>query len=117
MKNLLWQLWSDDEGIVISTELVFVASILGIGMIVGLSAARDGVTSELADIAASVSSYNQGYQIDSITGHGASLAGSIFTDQLDFCNLTPVANKDNACITRTVFAGDETTAAPAPTGI
>lgn len=117
MKNLFWQLWADEEGIVISTELVFVVSILGIGMIVGLSAARDGVTSELADISAAVSSYNQGYQIDSITGHGASLSGSFFRDQFDFCNLLPVANTDNACITRTLFVGDETTAPPIPTGI
>lgn len=114
MKSLYLQLWKDEEGIVISTELVFVASIVGIGMVVGMSSARDGVTSELADIAASVQTYNQGYQVDSITGHGASLAGSIFSDQRDFCDRVPIANADNACLLRSPFVSDETSASPIP---
>jgi len=115
MKNLMKNLWQDEAGIVISTELVFVASIAGIGMIVGLSAARDGVTSELADVAASVSSYNQGYIVDSINGHGASLAASSYNDQLDFCNLAPAPNVDNACLVRVDGTGAlESAAAPVP---
>jgi len=101
MKNLLKQLWRDESGIVVSTELVFVASIAGIGMIVGLSAARDGVTSELADVGASVQQYNQGYQVAGIQGHGASVAGSRFQDNTDYCDqLQDVATKDEGCIAR-----------------
>ncbi len=64
MKNLLWKLWLDEEGLVNSIELVFTASIVAIGMIVGLSAYRDGVIDELADNARAVGQVNQSYQVE-----------------------------------------------------
>lgn len=63
MKRLLWQLWRDEQGLVNSIELVFSASIIAIGMIVGLSAYRDGVIDELADNARAVGQVNQSYSI------------------------------------------------------
>ncbi len=114
MKNLLRQFWNDEAGIVISTELVFVASITGIGMIVGLSAARDGVTSELADVGQAVNKYNQGYLVDGIRGHGASVTGSQFSDNTDYCDnaAADTAGVDEACIARVSSLGVAETTTP-----
>ncbi len=110
MKNLIRQLWNDEAGLVLSAELVFVASIGAIGMIVGLSAARDGITSELADVGDAVTEYNQGYQVAGIVGHGASIAGSQYIDGLDYCDATAddaVATGDEGCIARNLTEVDE----------
>lgn len=102
MKNLLKQLWSDEAGLVVSAELVFVTSILSIGMIVGISAARDGVTSELADIGDAVTEYNQGYSVSAIRGHGAAISGSAYNDNRDYCDATADDGGagDEGCIAR-----------------
>ena len=98
---MLRQLWNDEAGLVVSSELVFVTSIAAVGMIVGLSAARDGVTSELADVGDAVTEYNQGYQVASIQGHGASIAGTQYLDGTDFCDAADgVAAADEGCIVR-----------------
>ena len=61
MKRVLLSLWRDEVGLVQSTELVFITSIVGIGMLVGLSAYRDGMVDELADSAHAVGALNQSY--------------------------------------------------------
>ncbi len=106
--KMLHRLWNDETGMVVSSELVFVTSIAAIGMIVGLSAARDGITSELADVGDSVTEYNQGYQVASIQGHGAALSGSQYLDSTDFCDVADsVAIKDEGCILRALDNVDE----------
>lgn len=106
MLNLMKQLWNDEAGLVLSAELVFVASIAGIGMIVGLSAARDGVTSELSDVGTAIQSYNQGYSVLGIQGHGAGVNGSRFQDNTDYCDTGAVDTVavDESCIVRTTAA-------------
>lgn len=114
MKQLMKEFWVDEAGLVLSAELVFVASIAGIGMIVGLSAARDGVTSELADVGSAIQSYNQGYSVLGIQGHGAGVNGSRFQDNTDYCDTGAVdtAAADESCIVRlTAAAADETNTA------
>ena len=99
--KMFHRLWNDEAGLVISSELVFVTSIAAIGMIVGLSAARDGITSELADVGDAVTEYNQGYQVASIQGHGAAVAGTLYRDNTDFCDTSDdVAAADEGCIVR-----------------
>jgi hypothetical protein len=95
--NLVTRLWNDDLGFVVSAELVLVATILVLGMIVGLVSVRDQVVQEAGDVAAAVSQLVQSYSFSGITGHTASTAGSRFTDRTDFCD----AND-----------GDQPTAAP-----
>ena len=117
MQNLMKQLWADEAGLVLSAELVFVASIAGIGMIVGLSAARDGVTSELADVGDAVTEYNQGYQVAGIVGHGASVAGTQYLDNTDYCDLAAddqFASRDEGCIVRNLTQLNEATTVTAP---
>ncbi len=106
---MLQRLWNDEAGMVVSSELVFVTSIAAIGTIVGLSAARDGITSELADVGDAVTEYNQGYQVASVQGHGAALAGTQYLDNSDFCDNAAdgVAAADEGCILRAVANVDE----------
>ena len=84
--RVLAQLWRDDWGFVISAELVLVATILVIGMIVGLASLRDQVVQELGDVGAAISQIVQSYSWSGITGHTSSVAGSAFTDTTDACD-------------------------------
>lgn len=92
-------LWNDTAGFVVSIELILIATIAVIGLVAGLTAVRDGVTSELSDVAGSVQDLNQSYSFNGVTGHSASVAGSDFTDNLDFCDSAddPAGEADN-CI-------------------
>ncbi len=51
----------DEQGAVLSTELILVSIVAVIGMITGLASMRDSMVSELSDIAGSVQSINQSY--------------------------------------------------------
>ena len=113
MNKMIKRLWNDEAGLVLSAELVFMTSIVAIGMIVGLSAARDGVTSELSDVGSAVTEYNQGYLVNGITGHGAAIAGSNFVDGLDYCDVADDVASDDGCIVRVIATGaNEVTVAP-----
>lgn len=50
MRTLMTRLWHEDEGVVVSAEIMLIGTILVIGMIVGLKSLRDAVVSELADL-------------------------------------------------------------------
>lgn len=84
--KMFQQFWNDESGFVVSTELVLIATVLVLGMVVGLTTLRDQVIAELADVAAAFSNSNQSYSFTGITGHSSSTAGSVFTDNLDFCD-------------------------------
>ncbi len=84
--KVLTQLWRDDLGFIISAELVLIATILVIGMIVGLVSLRDQVVQELGDVGAAFSQLVQSYSFSGITGHTSSTAGSAFADFADACD-------------------------------
>jgi len=84
--KVLAQLWRDDVGFVISSELILIATILVIGMIVGLATLRDQVVQELGDVGAAFSQLVQSYSFSGVTGHTSSTAGSAFTDYTDLCD-------------------------------
>jgi Flp pilus assembly pilin Flp len=88
---MLKRLWNDEGGAIISAELVLVATILVIGMIVGLKSVRDAVVSELADVGQAISQINQSYRYGGVSGHFAQTYGSTFFDQTDFCDLGDVS--------------------------
>jgi len=83
--SLLKKLWLDQSGFIVSAELVLIATILVIGMLVGLVTIRDQVIQELADVADAISEFDQSYSFTGITGHAASTSGTIFNDTHDFC--------------------------------
>jgi Flp pilus assembly pilin Flp len=112
MQKLAMRLWSED-GFVVSTELVLIATIVVIGLIAGLTTVRDQVTTELGDVADAISEVDQSFSWGNITAHCASVAGSVFSDLTDFCDAnTPGSQGDDAtggtCITICGTATSET---------
>ena len=83
--NLFVKLWNAEEGFVVSSELVLIATMLVIGMLAGLDTIRDQVVQELADVGDAISEINQSYSFSGVTAHSASTAGSAFNDLSDYC--------------------------------
>jgi hypothetical protein len=90
VKGLFRKLWSDEQGFIISAELVLVATLLVIGMIVGLVILRNQVVQELGDLAGAIGMLSQGYwypgvEKDDGTSIFAQTDGSNYEDALDAC--------------------------------
>jgi hypothetical protein len=96
----MMKLWNDEAGFIVSAELVLIATILVLGMIVGLVTVRDQVVQELGDIALAFAKINQSYSFSGITGHTSSTAGSQLIDTNDFCDQVQAdpPNGGAACI-------------------
>lgn len=82
---MLQRVWRDDAGFVVSTELVLIATILVIGMVVGLATVRDSVVQELGDLATAIGNINHSYSFSGVSGCAAGTAGSAFQDEFDAC--------------------------------
>jgi hypothetical protein len=109
---MLRKLWNDEAGAVISAEIVLVATILVIGMIVGLKSVRDAVVTELADVAQAIANISQSYSYSGVNGHAAATAGSFFQDALDFCDTgsdedSQASNTGSKCVNVSQPAGLE----------
>ena len=111
--KLLRQLWNDEAGFVVSSELVLIATILVIGLVVGLTSLRNQVVQELTDTGQAIGAVSQGY-----TFYGTSKASVAQTDATswddhsDFCQVDP-ANVDTAFLTEP--GGISVREAPTPT--
>ena len=75
---LLNDLWRDDTGAVLSSELVLVGTLGVVGATVGLNAISTAVNEELEDVAFAIRSLDQSYEIRGVKGCGAWTAGSVF---------------------------------------
>jgi len=107
---MMHKLWNDEAGFIISSELVLVATILVIGMIVGLTTIRDQVVQEMGDIAAAFSDLTQAYSYNGVLGHTSTTSGSNFVDLNDVCDAAPSQTADGtspACVSVTVGASEE----------
>lgn len=80
------RLWKEEAGAIVSAEIMLVASILVIGVIVGLKSVRDSVVTELADVAQALANVDQSYSYSGTSGHHAFTAGGSFSDLPDFCD-------------------------------
>ena len=94
---MLRQLLNDEAGFIVSAELVLVATIVVIGMVVGLSEIQHSVVQELNDVAEAIGSVNQSYAYQGLSatktqGAGAGtdvksiVFGSFFIDSADECD-------------------------------
>ena len=100
---MLNRFWSDEAGFIVSTELILIATILVIGMLVGLVSVRDQVVQELADVAEAISDIDQSYFYTGVKGHNAETNGSDFTDLTDDCDvaggqLATTGQDSSACV-------------------
>ena len=87
--NLLNALKNDNNGFVVSAELVLVGTILVLGMIVGLTELSFNVNQELEDVGSAIGGINQTYYYTLASGQKGEVVGSTFLDFADEC--------DNAC--------------------
>ena len=76
MSNMMRKLWKDDCGALIAMEFLFVATILVIGIVVGLSAVRTAINDELTELANAILALSQGYIISGQSGCCAQSDGS-----------------------------------------
>jgi len=88
MKNtIINRFWSEQDGAIVSAEIMLVATILVLGVIVGLKSVRDSVVTELADVAQAIANIDQSFCYSGTSGHAAYSGGGDFNDQTDFCDL------------------------------
>jgi len=114
--RVLHRLWTDENGFVISSELVLVGTLLVLGMIVGLTELRNQVVQELADLAVAIGRISQTYTFSEVTGHTAATAGSQFQDNNDYCDNNGVdpAGESAACVNVHTTPGADETSVIAP---
>ncbi len=62
MKSAAMRMWSEDEG-VLTFEWVLLVTLLTIGIVSGLTAARDAIIDELGDVAQAMLALDQSYTI------------------------------------------------------
>lgn len=80
--------WNDQNGAVISAELVLVLTVSVLAVIVGLSEVSVAVNTELNDISNAIGALNQSYYFTGFVSNcrgklKSSYSGSIFVDQSD----------------------------------
>ena len=80
MRNFLNRFWNDDEGFIVSAELLFLYTIAVLGLLTGMVAIRNAVIHEMVDVATSIASLDQSFAFNALTGCGAYTNGSKFTD-------------------------------------
>jgi len=86
MLSVSQQLWHDENGFLISAELVLVGTIAILSMVVGLAEVAHGVNQELEDVGTAFGAVNQSFRYSGVTGHKAAHAGSGNHDSIDFCD-------------------------------
>ena len=96
---MLKKFWSDENGAIISAELVLVLTIVILSLVVGLTELAVAINGELNDVANGIGALNQEYSytgfrsIDATTSRFKSAAGgSRFTDGVDICDLNTAAD-------------------------
>lgn len=83
---MLRRLLAEDDGFVVSSELMLMSSLVVLGLLVGLESARSAVTAELSDVVGSMQDLNQSFSVDGIVYHNSNIAGFNFVDALDECD-------------------------------
>lgn len=84
--NIFTALWNDENGFIVSAEIVLVGTILVLGVIVGLTELSFGVNQELEDLGSAVGSINQSFYYTLASGEKGHVAGSRFQDYVDECD-------------------------------
>jgi hypothetical protein len=73
------------SGFIVTIELLLLATILVIGLIVGMTTVRDAVLTELADVSNSIGALNQSFTVSAVSNAAgtAATSGSAWTDSPD----------------------------------
>ena len=81
--HILRSLKNNKHGFIVSAELVLAATILVIGMIVGLTELSFGVNRELEDLGSTIGNINQTYYVTLASDHKGEVVDSTFLDFAD----------------------------------
>ena len=93
---MIQRMWNEEDG-VLSFEWVLLVTLLVIGIVVGVAAARDAVIDELGDVAQAMLAVDQSYSVDfplAVAVHAGDSSGasdSQFTDAAAYADCTRVA--------------------------
>jgi hypothetical protein len=83
---MLRNLWKDEAGFIVSAELVFVATIVVIGLVVGLAVLRNQVVQELVDTGLAIGSVSQSFAVGGTLKSTVAWSDAFgYRDQRDFC--------------------------------
>ena len=87
MTQLITKLLRDENGFLISAELILIATIAVIGLVVGLTEVAVGVNNELEDVGSAIGSMNQSFYVSGQhSNHKSCTAGGRFEDEGDKCD-------------------------------
>jgi hypothetical protein len=118
---MLKRLWNDETGSILSIEIILVGTVLGIGVITGLSSLRDAIITELADVGGAIGALDQSYTLRGSSAHSSATADNVFRDQADFCDGNQPGEAGNSrCLSvcggafATKFTGGEAAGATGP---
>lgn len=93
---MLRTFWNDEDGFLISAELVIIATLLVLGLIVGFVQVQVALLGELGDIACAIGSFNQSFSVPTtqvVKGtHIITVGGSSFRDETDQCDCAGQCN-------------------------
>lgn len=90
MMRTLKALWNDQNGFVVSAELILVLTIGVLSMIVGLFSVSKSITQELNDLSSAFGAIDQSFCYAGLKKHKhhAEVTGSGFKDRRDDCDCT-----------------------------
>ncbi|MBI1310249.1 branched-chain amino acid aminotransferase [bacterium] len=99
MSQILWTLYNDEAGFIVSAEMVLIATVAVLSLVVGLSEVSHGVNQELEDVGSAFGALQQSYVYRGLgTRDKATMFGSYFQDHVDLCDsqfdVIPTAPRD-----------------------
>jgi hypothetical protein len=92
--------WNEQEGAIVSAEIMLVGTLLVIGVIVGLKSVRDSVVTELADIAQALDNTSQSYWYNGQRNYYGGSSGASYSDanQSNYGNAAACVNTASGAI-------------------
>ena len=79
MKKLLAKCWNDDNGALLATEFLLLATVLVFGSIVGLVSVRNAINAELTNLANAILALTPTFCFSGQSGCGAFVDGACVT--------------------------------------
>jgi len=83
MSQLIRNLFADEAGFIVSSEVVLVGTITVLGMVIGLSEVAFNINQELEDVGSAFGSINHAYSFRGAAGGKGSSSGSSHNDEWD----------------------------------
>jgi hypothetical protein len=89
---MLISLWNDECGVILSAELVLIATVLVLGMVVGLVELQCSIVAELSDLSSAIGNLDQSYQVSGFASYKsqgqtkARTNGASYSDVADICD-------------------------------